>query len=93
MENIDHVLNQMATLTTANTKSMSLLGAQAMVLGKFLNAALPELTTLQRGTIARSFRRGIEDAMSYMDDVALPAEYHSTVPAFTNTILAAIDRK
>lgn len=93
MHNTDQTLNQMAQLMTANTKSMSLLGAQVMVLGKFLDSALPQLTTLQRRTVARSFRQGIEDAMSCMDDVALPAEYHSILLAFTNGILAALDQE
>jgi hypothetical protein len=35
--------------------------------------------------ISRSFREGIEDAMALMDDVALPAEYHSALLEFTNT--------
>ena len=64
-----------------------------MVLGTFLDAALPQLTTLQRVEVARSFRQGIEDAMSHMDDVALPAEYHSALLERTNTILAALERE
>ncbi len=61
-----------------------------MVLGKFLEAALPHLTTLQQVEIARLFRRGVEDAMSLMDDVVLPAEYHSALLQLTNSILAAL---
>ena len=63
-----------------------------MVLGKFLEAALPELTSLQRVEITRSFREGIEDALALMDDVALPAEYHSALLELTNSILAALSR-
>jgi len=87
------VLAMMAGLVTANTKTMSVLGARAMVLGKFLDAALPQLTTLQRVEVARSFRQGIEDAMSHMDDIALPAEYHSALLERTNSILAELDRE
>jgi hypothetical protein len=92
LDNANEVLGKMAGLVTANTKTMGMLGARAMVLGKFLDAALPQLTTLQRVEVTRSFRRGIEDAMSCMDDVALPAEYHSALLELTNTILAALDR-
>jgi len=46
---------------------------------------LPQLTTLQRGEVSRSFRQGIEDAVSLMDDAMLPAEYHSAILALTNT--------
>jgi len=67
-----------------------MLGAQVMALGKFFDVTLPHLTTLQRGEIGRSFREGIEDAMSLMDDVALPADYHSALLTLTNAILAAL---
>jgi hypothetical protein len=92
LDNANEVLGKMAGLVTANTKTMSRLGAQAMVLGKFLDAALPQLTVLQRAEVTRSFRLGIEDALSRMDDVPLPAEYHSALLELTNTILAALNR-
>ncbi|SFU25908.1 hypothetical protein [Paraburkholderia aspalathi] len=86
-------LNHMSRLVTANTKTIGMLGARAMVLGKFFDAALPQLTTLQRGEVIRSFRHGIEDAMSLMDDVALSAEYHSALLQITNSILAALGQE
>jgi len=39
------VLGQIVELMAANTKKMGVLGAQVMVLGKFLEAVLPHLTT------------------------------------------------
>ena len=66
-----------------------MLGARAIVLGKFLDAALPHLTTLQCAEVSRSFRQGIEETLSMMDDVPLPAEYHPTLLELTNTILTA----
>ena len=83
----------MAALVTSNTKAVSMLGARAMVLGKFFDAALPYLTTLQCIKVIRSFRQGIEDALSAMDDVALPAEYHSALLELTNAILAELGRE
>lgn len=64
-----------------------------MVLGKFLEAVLPHLTTVQRAAATRSFRQGIEDVMALMDDVALPAEYHSALLELTNAILAALSHE
>ncbi|MDH6147152.1 MULTISPECIES: hypothetical protein [Paraburkholderia] len=90
MDDANDALEQIAKLVTANTKTMSALGARVMVLGKFLAAALPHLTTLQRAGIARSFRQGIEEAMSLMDDVPLSADYHSALLELTNGILATL---
>jgi hypothetical protein len=90
---VAEVTGRMAELVTANTRTVSMLGAWAMVLGKFLEAVLLHLTLLQRAEVARTFRNGIEDAMALEDDVALPAEYHSTLLALTNTILAAVGQE
>ena len=65
--------------------------ARAMVLGRFLDAASPQLTAQQRAKVATSFRQGIETAMSLMDDVPLPGEYHSTMLELTNAILATLE--
>ncbi|HTR05773.1 MAG TPA: hypothetical protein VMJ11_03760 [Paraburkholderia sp.] len=92
MDDSNEELSRMRKLVTAYTKPMGALGARAMVLGKFFDVALPHLTTSQRCEISRSFRHGIEDAMSLMDDVALPAEYHSALLELTNAILAALVR-
>jgi hypothetical protein len=86
-------LGKMREVVAANTKTVSFFGARAMVFGKFFDAVLPHLTLLQRVEIIRSFRQGIEDTLSAMDDVALPAEYHSALLGLTNTILAALDQE
>lgn len=90
MDQTDALLGRMAGVVTANTKTMSTLGARAMVLGRFLEAVLPHLTPLQRAEVNWSFRQGIEEVLSLMDDVALPAEYHSALLELTNAILAAL---
>jgi len=90
MNNDNDVLNQMSELVTANTKTIGVLGARAIVLGKFFNAVLPHLTTAQCVEVTKSFRKGVEDAMSLMDDVALPAEYHSALLKIINSILAGL---
>ncbi|MFL9921235.1 hypothetical protein PQR75_38945 [Paraburkholderia fungorum] len=93
MNNTDEVLGKMVGIMTTNTKTVSMLGARSMVLGAFFDAALPHLTTSQRAAVTRSFRQGIEDALSYMDDMPLPAEYHTTLLELTNAILAALGQE
>lgn len=89
----DDLLGRISAVLAANTRAVSVLGARAIVLGKFLEAVLPHLTLLQRAEVALSFRIGIEDAMAMTDDVALPAEYHSTLLEVTNAILVAVSHK
>ncbi|MFM0350671.1 hypothetical protein [Paraburkholderia sp. RL17-347-BIC-D] len=93
MNHINEVLDQVTTLVDANRKKLGVLGARAMVLGAFLEAAMPHFTTSQRAEISRSFRRGIEEAMSLMDDLVLPAEYHSALLELTNAILATLGQQ
>ena len=93
MNTTNKVLGQIVELMAANTKKMGVLGAQVLVLGKFLEAVLPHLTTLQRVEITRSFRQGIEETLSLMDDVPLPAEYHSALLELTNAILASLRQR
>ena len=71
------ILGEMTRVVTSNTTAISRLGAQAMVFGKLLDSALSRLTGSLRVEVTRSFRLGIEDALSMMDDLPLPAEYHS----------------
>jgi hypothetical protein len=78
LNDANEVLGQISELATANLKTAAVLGARAMVLSKLLEAVVPHLTTLQRAGVTPSFR-GIEEAMSMMDDVPLPAEYQSTL--------------
>jgi len=93
MNSADDVVGKMAGLVATNTKKISVLGARAMVWGKFQEAVLPHLTTLQRIEVTGSFRQGIEDVLSMMDDVPLPAEYHSALLELTNAILAALSQE
>jgi hypothetical protein len=93
LNNTDEVLGKMAGIMTTNTKTVSMLGARSMVLGAFLDAALPHLTTAQRAVVTRSFRQGIEDALAQMDDMPLPAEYQSTLLELTNAILATLSQE
>ncbi|MFM0221881.1 hypothetical protein [Paraburkholderia dipogonis] len=93
MNNTDEVLGKMVGIVNANTKTVSMLGARSLVLGAFFDATLPHLTMSQRAAVNRSFRQGIEDALAQMDDMPLPAEYHSTLLELTNAILAALGQE
>jgi hypothetical protein len=93
MNKVDEALVHLSTLVTTNTKAMGTLSARNMVLGCFFDVVLTHLTTAQRGNISMSFRRGIEDILSLMDDVPLPAEYHTSLLELTNTILASLNQE
>jgi hypothetical protein len=71
------VLGEMTRLVTSNATAINRLGTQAMVVGKFLDSALSRRTGSLRVEVTRSFRLGIENALSMIDDLPLPAEYHS----------------
>lgn len=83
----------MSEVVLSNTEAMARLGARDVVMSRFLDAALQHLTASQCTEITKLFRCGIEDAMSLMDDVALPAEYHATLLAQTNLLLARLSVK
>ncbi|AUT66391.1 hypothetical protein [Paraburkholderia terrae] len=93
MNNANEKLDEIAGLMAANTTKVLVLCARAMVLATFLKAVLPHLTTLQRTEVTWPFRQGIEEAVSLMDDLALPAEYHSALFELTNAILASLGQE
>ncbi len=92
MNNVDEALVQMSKLIITHTKSMGVLGGRTMVLGTFLDVVISHLTTSQCVEVCKSFRKGIEDAMTLMDDVPLPAEYHSALLELTNSIVAKLNQ-
>lgn len=91
MDHATDPLQKMSALVVSNMRSMSVLGASAMVFGKFLDTTIPHLTAPQRARIADEFRDAVEDEMSLMDDLPLPAEYHSTLLELTNAVLGALE--
>ncbi|RDJ97579.1 hypothetical protein [Paraburkholderia lacunae] len=87
MNNTDALLHSMTELVTSNGKAVARFGAQVVVMSKFIDATFPRLTATQCEEIAKAFRDGIDDAMSLMDNITLPAEYRSTLLEQTNTLL------
>lgn len=71
LSNTDEALAKMTALARAYTKTVGMLGARTMALGKFFDAVLPHLTAPQRIRARVSFRHGTEDAMAQTDDVPL----------------------
>ncbi|WP_118183443.1 hypothetical protein [Paraburkholderia phosphatilytica] len=73
-----------------NTASLSTLAAKAVAYQTFVEAVLPMLTAAQTVDLSMRFQQRIEDVMAVMDDIALPADYHATLLAKTNELLAAL---
>lgn len=93
MDSADSFLDSPKTFVATNREAVSRLGAEIAVLRRFVDATLPQLTVSQAFEIAASFRSGIEETMALMDDVPLPARYHSTLLEQTDIVFAALDKK
>lgn len=95
--NLDHsdeaFLQSLTATVMSNSSAVYRFGAQVVVLRRFLEVALPCLTTSQCAEIATSFRSGIEDAMGYTDDIPVPTEYHTTLLKQTNILLTVLNIK
>jgi hypothetical protein len=87
LKNTNALLKSLTTLVASNSETISSFGAQIVVMGNFLDATFPHLTAAQCAKITTSFRHEVERTMSLMDDVPLPAEYHSMLLAQTNALL------
>ncbi len=68
-------------------------GGRMVVLCKFLEAALPELTAEQSRRMTPLFRQGIEDTLALTDDIAVPAPYLDAILEQTNVLLLALQSK
>lgn len=93
MNNADALLKSLVTLVTSNGKAVSRVGAQVMVMRRFIDATPPQLTATQCAEMTRVFRHGTEDTTSLMDDRSLPAEYHSTLLEQIDDLLNALNGK
>ncbi|MEM5435846.1 hypothetical protein [Paraburkholderia diazotrophica] len=85
----DHLRVLKRTLET-NANAISVFGGRLAVLYKFVDAVLPLLATSQRKEVTHRFRQGIEDALSFGDDLPLPAEYQEALLNQTNVLLIAL---
>jgi DNA-binding FadR family transcriptional regulator len=93
MHGIEGMLESMSDLAARSTQVSTTLGARALVLGKFLETAAPQLTASQCILIGQAFKRGIEDIMSQMDNTPLPQAFHSELLSLTNDIIAELAQR
>jgi hypothetical protein len=80
-------------LLASNGSVLSRYGAQLTVQYRFIDAILPLLTGPQCAEAVRLFREGVEDAMSYTDDVAVPTEYQEAFLLQTNLLLMDLEKQ
>lgn len=92
-QNMDDLVGSWAEMVEGYGEAVSRIGARMVVLCKFVDAVLPQLTAAQCDEIDRSFRRGVEDAMARTDDMELPGVYHETLLDQTNVLLGALDTR
>ncbi|MFL9869643.1 hypothetical protein PQR67_36195 [Paraburkholderia fungorum] len=90
MNNAEELLQIAKKLATQNTEAISVIGARAIVLTKFLDAVLPYLTPSQSAMISHSFRLGIDEVLSLMDELPVPSEYRATLEGMTESILKTL---
>ncbi|MGF6533400.1 MULTISPECIES: hypothetical protein [Paraburkholderia] len=87
------LLSAYASFAVSNSNAVSRIGARAMVLCRFFDATLPQLTAAQCDEITRIFRHGVNDTMSITDDVEMPSAYHTALLEQTNALLAALEEQ
>ncbi len=90
MNNVTEALDELSNLVNVRTKTMGVLAARALVLGKFFDGVMPHLTLSQRSKVSEAFRDGMEDVASMMEGVPLPAEYYSAMRELKDTIFASL---
>lgn len=93
MSNADEVLHFANELVARNTHTLSVIGARSIVFTKIFDAVLPYLTTSQSVMDSDSFRQGIEEVLSLMDEFPVPPEHLAAMTEMTNSILEALKRE
>lgn len=84
------LLNSMTALVSAHSKAISRFGASVVVMTKFVEAVLPQLSTEQIERTILAFRAQLGEAMAVADDVLLPGEYRATLIEQANMLLARL---
>ncbi|WP_233838528.1 hypothetical protein [Paraburkholderia sp. ZP32-5] len=93
MDNYDTLMQKMNALGAHSTQISAALGARALVLGAFMDAAVPALNARQCNAVVATFRHRIEDAMAMMDNTLLPEQFHSVVLQLTNFTLSQLRKQ
>ncbi|WP_154677843.1 hypothetical protein [Paraburkholderia nodosa] len=84
------LLNSMTALVSAHGKAISRFGASVVVMTKFVEAVLPQLSAPQIERTILAFRAQLGEAMAVADDVLLPGEYRATLIEQANMLLARL---
>jgi hypothetical protein len=86
--NVDEeFLGAVASAVSSSLTSVIGLGARKIVLSKLIDATLPLLTPEQCSQILPKFQASVEDIMAMMDDLRLPADFHSVILEETNACI------
>ncbi|WP_395063287.1 hypothetical protein [Paraburkholderia silvatlantica] len=84
------LLNSMTALVSAHGKAISRFGASVVVMSKFVEAVLPQLSATQIERTILAFRAQLGEAMAVADDVLLPGEYRATLIEQANMLLSRL---
>jgi len=85
------LLHSMTALVSAHGKAISRFGASVVVMTKFVEAVLPQLSGAQVERTIQAFRAHVGEAMAVADDVLLPGEYRATLIEQANVLLSRLD--
>jgi hypothetical protein len=89
--NDEMLLHSMTALVSAHGKAISRFGASVVVMTKFVEAVLPQLSTPQIERTILAFREQVSEAMAVADGALLPGEYRTTLIEQANVLLARLD--
>ncbi|HEX7684434.1 MAG TPA: hypothetical protein VF446_13035 [Trinickia sp.] len=92
-EQCDVLIDSITTSAQLTNDAAARFGGRMVVLCKFLEAALPELTAEQSKRMTPLFRKGIEDTLALTDDIVVPAPYLEAILDQTNVLLLALKGK
>ncbi len=91
-ESSEKLLKSFVSLTESNSEAVSRFGGRMVVLCKFVDAVLPQLSSAQCRAVIALFREGVDHALSLTDDIAIPAAYQDSILHQTNVLLAALEQ-
>ncbi|WP_063769066.1 hypothetical protein [Paraburkholderia heleia] len=84
------LLNSMTALVSAHGKAISRFGASVVVMSKFVEAVLPQLSAAQIERTILAFHAQLGEAMAVADGVLLPGEYRATLIEQANMLLSRL---
>lgn len=89
--NDEMLLRSMTALVSSHGKAISRFGASVVVMSKFAEAVLPQLSTQQVERTVEAFRMLIGEALAVADSTVLPGDYRATLLEQSNVLLNRLD--